>query len=125
MPLNVDSKEVIERTAGKWIVEASDLQGYVKRDVDHLTSFLSRQTDGPVRLAYARESTERDRHFIIAGTTNPEQFLGKDKTGNRRFWPVPVKRFDTLALRAVRDQLWAGGNRGGDESESIRLDPSL
>jgi predicted P-loop ATPase len=55
---------------------------------------LSRQVDGPVRLAYQRTSTEVPRQFVAIGTTNRVTEYLKDSTGNRRFWPVKVRAFD-------------------------------
>ena len=105
LPLNADSKTVIERLAGKWIVEAGELKGMRKGDIDNLKSFLSRQTDR-ARLAYGRMASEVKRSCVIVGTTNNQKYL-KDQTGNRRFWPVRVDQFDLAALAADRDQLWA------------------
>ena len=48
---------LIERTAGKWIIEAAELHGNRGRETETLKAFLSRQVDGPVRLAYGRLST--------------------------------------------------------------------
>jgi hypothetical protein len=45
LPLNADSKVVIERLSGKWIAEASELKGMRKGDVEHLKAMLSRQVD--------------------------------------------------------------------------------
>jgi predicted P-loop ATPase len=42
LPLDVDAKQVIERTSGKWIMEASELSGLSPRSVEHLKAFLSR-----------------------------------------------------------------------------------
>jgi predicted P-loop ATPase len=123
-PLGVDSKQVIERTSGKWLIEAAELVGLTKRDADSLKAWLSRQVDGPVRLAYGRNPVEVPRQFITIGTTNTHQFL-KDRTGNRRFWPVRVERFDAAALRRDRDQLWAEAAHREATGESIRLDPNL
>jgi len=124
LPLNADSKSIIERTAGKWIVESSDLAGMRASDHETLKSMLSRQVDGPVRLAYARIPVERPRQFIIIGTTNSNQYLS-DITGNRRFWPVSIKGFDVSWLRTNRDQLWAEACVREEQGEPIRLDPSL
>ena len=124
LPLNVDSKQVIERTSGKWIIEAAELSGLHRSQVEHLKSMLSRQVDGPVRMAYARIAIERPRQFIIVGTTNSHAYL-KDTTGNRRFWPVRVDRFNIMGLNEVRDQLWAEAVAREAKGESIRLDPKL
>ena len=124
LPLNVDAKQIIERTAGKWIIEAAELNGFGKRDIEHLKSMLSRGTDGPARLAYGRVSVEVPRQFILIGTTNATQFL-KDTTGNRRFWPVEVQQFDVAALTRDRDQLWAEATHREANKESIRLDSTL
>jgi virulence-associated protein E len=52
LPLGARAKEVIEQTAGKWIIEAAELHTR-GTDVEHLKVFLSAQTDGPVRLAHS------------------------------------------------------------------------
>lgn len=124
LPLNVDSKQVIERTGGKWLIEASELSGYQRSRIEHLKSFLSRQVDGPVRLAYDRLPTVGRRQFIIVGTTNAEIYL-KDTTGNRRFWPVKVGKFNIEKLLSDRDQLWAEAAHREASGESIRLSPHL
>jgi len=122
LPLAADSKQVIERTAGKWIIEAAELHGNRRSEAEQLKSFLSRQTDGPVRLAYDRVPTEVPRQFIIIGTTNAMTGYLKDDTGSRRFWPTRVKGFRIDALVADRDQLWAEACHREAKGESIRLD---
>lgn len=124
LPLDVDAKELIERTEGKWIVEAGELSGLRSSHVEHLKSLLSRQVDGPVRLAYGRFPVEVPRQFIVIGTTNNHTYL-HDSTGNRRFWPVRVESFDLAALRKDRDQLWAEAAAREADDESIRLPESL
>jgi predicted P-loop ATPase len=123
LPLGADPKKVIEQTVGKWIIEASELKGIRERTVEHLKSFLSRQIDR-ARMAYGHLPTDRRRHFVIIGTTNEVKFL-RDNTGNRRFWPVAVGRFNLKALRRDRDQLWAEAAAAEAAGESIRLAPEL
>ena len=123
LQLRASSKEVVEATGGKWIIEASELVGS-KREAERLRGFLSRQVDGPVRLAYGHYSTEVPRQFIVIGTTNKHAYL-KDATGNRRFWSVRVQRFDVSGLRRDRDQLWAEASMRERAGESIRLDQGL
>jgi len=123
LPLGLDSKQVIERTAGVWIAEAADLVGN-KKDVDALKAFLSTSEDGPVRLAYAKEPVRVKRQYIAAGTTNRTQYL-RDATGNRRFWPIKVDRMDSSGIERDRDQLWAEAAQLEAAGASIRLAEDL
>lgn len=124
LPLSVDSKELIERTLGKWIIEASDLAGKRKTEIEQLKAMMSRSVDGPARLAYEHYAIERQRHFIMVGTTNSPVYL-TDPTGNRRFWPINVRRFDVDWIVAMRDQLWAEACVRESEGMSIRLPEDL
>ena len=125
LPLGVRAKEVIECSAGKFIIEASELQGYTNAQVDHLKSMMARQTDGPVRLAYGHFSVEVPRQFVLVGTTNKLTEYLRDSTGNRRFWPVRVTRFNVAALERDRDPLWAEAAYREAAGESIRLPERL
>lgn len=123
LPLDADSKVLMERTAGRWIVELAELKGLRRGAVEHVKSMLSRQVD-KARLAYGRMTTEQPRQCVFFGTTNDGQYL-RDMTGNRRFWPVAVKRFDLAALRRDRDQLWAEAAAREAANASIRLPEEL
>jgi predicted P-loop ATPase len=124
LPLNASSSQkVIEQLQGKWIIEAAELSGMRKADVEHLKAFLSRQYDRS-RMAYGRLVKEAPRQCVIIGTTNASRYL-KDTTGNRRYWPVAVKRFDTTALKRDRDQLWAEAVVRERLGEPIRLKSAL
>lgn len=122
--LNLHSQQLIEATLGKWIVEASELSGKKKAELEQLKAMLSRQRDGPARMAYAHFPVERPRHFILIGTTNSDAYLN-DTTGSRRFWPIKVKRFDVAWIREQRDQLWAEACVRESKHESIRLPERL
>ncbi|HVL69271.1 MAG TPA: VapE domain-containing protein [Vicinamibacterales bacterium] len=124
IPLNASSQVLIEQTEGKWIIEVPELHGYSQGDVDKLKATLSRSTDR-ARLAYGHYVTERRRQFVFIGTTNQMTDYLKDSTGNRRFWPVRVVRFDLPALRRDRDQLWAEAVVRERRDESIRLPEEL
>ena len=106
LPLDSDSKVVVERTAGVWIIESADLSGIGRRDVNHLKSFLSRVAER-CRKAWGHEPDRKPRQFVIGGTTNPsgQGYLLDDE--NRRFWPVKTPLWDIAGLEAVADQLWA------------------
>lgn len=123
LPLNANEQKVIEQLRGRWIVEAAELSGMRRTDIEHLKAFLSREIDR-ARMAYHRLVTEVPRQCVIVGTTNSEEYL-RDTTGNRRFWPVRVQRFDLDALSRDRDQLWAEAAAREADGVSIRLDQTL
>jgi hypothetical protein len=124
LPLHMDTRRLMEATAGKWIVEAGELKGMGKSAIADLKACLSRQRD-EARMAYGHKSTRVPRQFVIIGTTNETDGYLRDATGNRRFWPVRIERFDLARLRADRDQLWAEAAEAEALGESIRLDPRL
>lgn len=124
LPLNVDAKQIIERTLGKWIIEASELSGMSPGQVEHLKGLMARQVDGPVRMAYARMAIERARQFVLIGTTNAHTYL-VDETGNRRWWPMRTGQFDIVWVRENRDQLWAEAAMREAQGASIRLSKDL
>ena len=124
VPFNLDPQKVIERLSGKWILEAAELSGIRKADVEHYKQFLSSPGES-ARPAYGRKKLEAPRQCVFIGTTNEEHYL-RDETGNRRNWGVKLtKAFDTEALKRDCDQLWAEAAFREAAGESIRLDESL
>ena len=123
LPLGAEGRVVVEQTRGKWILEAGELKGMSARRVGELKNFLSSARDR-ARMSYGRLEADHPRHFVIVGTTNEERYL-KDRTGNRRFWPVTVRDINLEALRSDLDQLWAEAALLERQGESIRLDPGL
>ncbi|HTR54985.1 MAG TPA: virulence-associated E family protein [Kofleriaceae bacterium] len=124
LPLGADTKRLMEATAGKWIIEAGELKGMGKGDIAALKAYLSRQRD-EARMSYDHKNTVAPREFVIIGTTNERDGYLRDATGNRRFWPVRVQRFDLARLQDERDQIWAEAAEAERLGESIRLDPVL
>lgn len=123
LPLNASSKEILEKTRGKLIIESSDLAGRSKAEVEGLKAMLSRRVDS-ARMAYARKTSERQRQFVFVGTTNSSEYLN-DPTGGRRFWPVRIKKFNVEAIVKVRDQLWAEAVARYRRGESNRMPERL
>jgi hypothetical protein len=106
LKLGSDSRTVIEKTRGKWIVEIAELAGMGGREIEAIKAMITCRVD-LARLAYGFEETERPRRLVLAGTTNEvgAPYL-RDQTGNRRFLPVPVGKIDVARLGAERDMLW-------------------
>jgi hypothetical protein len=119
LPLDADTKVVMERTAGRWIVEGAELKGMRQGETEKIKATLSRRFD-KARMAYARMATEQPRQCVFFGTTNSDNYL-RDATGNRRFWPVRIDRFDLAALRRDRDQIWAEAAARERDGASIEL----
>lgn len=93
------------------IIEIGELQAFNKTDINTLKQFMSQKTD-TFRAPYAKKTIEHPRHCVFFGTTNESEFL-KDKTGNRRYWPVecmikqPTKNIFKELTEAEIDQIWA------------------
>ena len=102
-----------EALQGKVIVEASEMAGQNRADLESLKAFLSRIDDGCVRLAYRRNPEFTPRRSILVGTSNVPDPLPNDPTGLRRFAVVRLDRGDAAAMSDYldrnREQLWAEG----------------
>ncbi|MBD5461489.1 MAG: virulence-associated protein E [Lachnospiraceae bacterium] len=93
-----EGKDAAELLQGYWLIEAGELTGMTKSEMNSVKQFLSK-CDDVYRAAYGRRTEKHLRQCIIVGTTNETEFL-KDYTGNRRFWPVD------LGLHPHRKNLW-------------------
>jgi hypothetical protein len=85
----MDGQKAIEQLEGAWICEVAELLALTKtKEQEAVKSYITRQRD-KYRPPYDVNAMEFPRRCIFIGTTNNEQFL-RDKTGNRRFYPVTV-----------------------------------
>lgn len=83
----LDSSRAVENLRGMWIVELAELQATRRaKDVETIKSFVTSRID-TYRAPYGRRTEQRPRMCVLAGTSNPVDFL-TDKTGNRRFLPI-------------------------------------
>ena len=105
-----DQKAKAEALQGMVLVEASEMTGSTKAEVETIKKFLSRTNDR-IRLTYRRDPSPLLRRCMIVGTTNDSRCLPNDPSGNRRFMPVSCTAGDPAKTRASlddhRDQLWA------------------
>lgn len=83
----LDGDAAAEKLRGMWVVELAELLATKRsRDVEGIKAFITSTVD-TIRPKYARETEQRPRTCVFAGTTNSSTFL-TDATGNRRFLPV-------------------------------------
>ena len=102
---DMHSKDGITALSGAWFVELSELAAMGRSEVEAVKAFISRRVDR-YRPAYGRHVVEQPRRCVFIATTNEGQYL-RDRTGNRRFWPVKCGAVNLDALREDRDQLFA------------------
>ena len=107
----VSGKEAYEQLQGVWILEMGEMMATKKADIEATKHFLSK-TEDIYRVAYGRRTSRFPRQCVFIGTTNDREFL-RDKTGNRRFWPIDVgvkphskSVFDDLNQYEI-NQVWA------------------
>ncbi len=109
--LAADPRIRAEALQGRAIVEASEMAGSTRAEMESLKAFLSRTDDGGQRMAYRRNPEAMPRRCIIVGTSNNPECLPNDPSGNRRFVPVFLTGGDpaqvTGYLNDNREQLWS------------------
>lgn len=121
----MQGKEAYEQLRGCWIIEIGELAALNKSEVEATKKFISKQTD-TYRVAYGRRTQDFPRQCIFIGTTNEATFL-KDRTGNRRFWPIrvgieePVGHPWDLDFEDIVDQIWAEALEYWKRGESVWL----
>lgn len=102
---DVRHKDAAIQLAGKWILEISELAALRGPAVEATKAFISRFQD-VYRPPYGRRAVTIPRQCVFLGTTNDKAYL-RDRTGNRRYWPVRCGVIDIAALKRDREQLWA------------------
>lgn len=105
-----EGKEASELVQGVWIVEIGELEAFNRSEIGRIKQFLS-QCEDIFRAAYGRHVGWYPRRCVFFGTSNNGEYL-RDRTGNRRFWPLDVGVRDNTKsvfkdLDDEIDQLWA------------------
>ena len=86
----IGTKEGIEQLSGSWIVEWGEMSAMRRaKDAETLKLFISQRKD-KCRKAWGRRVEEVPRMCVFIGTSNDEDGLLTDRTGNRRFFPIDV-----------------------------------
>ena len=111
----LDDGKIHERLQRHWIAEMSEMLAVNNsKSNEEIKAFLSRTQD-TYRVPYSVYPTDWKRQIVFIGTTNRQDFLPLDRTGNRRFLPVIVESdqadthilADETASRAYICQVWA------------------
>ncbi len=125
----VQGKEAYEQLQGAWLIELAELSATRKAEAEAVKHFISKQEDS-YRVAYGRQISVFPRQCVFFGSTNDVTFL-RDRTGNRRFWPVVVavqKRTKNLWKDMTQyeiDQIWAEAVDCWNEKEPLYLSGKL
>lgn len=125
----VQGKEAYEQLQDAWLIEMAELSATRKAEAEAVKHFISKRED-IYRVAYGKRTTKFPRQCVFFGTTNDLEFL-RDRTGNRRFWPVAVGVFEkkkNLWLHMDKteiNQIWAETTRLWKNGESLYLDEKI
>ena len=127
LDLSSSKKEQAEALAGCVVVEISELDGLRRAEIGAVKSFLARTNDGQHRSAYAIAREKKPRRCVIIGTSNDEQCLANDPSGNRRLVPIILQHGAHVEAAADkdRDQWWAEAMVTQREGDDGRLPRAL
>ena len=108
----IEGDNAVEKLRGMWMVEMAELLATKKaKEIESIKAFITSRVD-VIRPKYGRETEQRPRVCVIAGTTNDFDFLS-DPTGNRRFIPIhclaeePQEILFDDSSQEFFDQCWA------------------
>ena len=126
--LAADDKVKSEALQGRVIVEAAEMAGSTRAELEMLKSFLSRTDDGAVRLAYRRDPELSLRRCVMVGTSDRDNPLPNDRN-LRRFVPVYLDEGNVGYVREYLDehrvQLWAEAKSMYQDGVEARLPEKL
>ena len=126
--VDIKTKDTMEQIQGSWVIELGELAPTFKNENEIVKAFISRASDR-FRSPYGRRTEEYPRQCVFAGSTNNLMFL-KDRTGNRRFWPIAGDKDRKTAnswdlMDEEIDQIWAEAFYYWSEGESIVLEGAI
>jgi len=104
LDLRSSARDALMMIRGVWLYEIAELRSFQGASSESVKAFISSSHDR-YRAPYARSLVTVPRQVAFIGTSNALEL--RDRTGSRRFWPVPVEEPDLQALRRDRMQLWA------------------
>lgn len=126
--VDIKTKDTMEQIQGSWVIELGELAPTFKNENEIVKAFISRASDR-FRSPYGRRTEEYPRQCVFAGSTNNLMFL-KDRTGNRRFWPITGDKDRKTAnswdiTDEEIDQIWAEAFYYWSEGEALVLEGAV
>lgn len=123
-----EGKDAAEMLQNTWVNEIGELAAMSKYETDAVKQFLSKRMD-IYRPSYGRVTQEYPRRCVFIGTSNHDDVL-KDRTGNRRFWPIDTQRQAATKdvwndLPDEVDQIWAEAYFRYQLGEPLYLSPEV
>lgn len=107
LSFNYSSKELAMRMMGRIVTEYPEMRGFGEKKLAEIKAFLTMESD-TYRPLYSSDQRTVTRRCMFIMTINNMAFL-HDHTGNRRYAPVEVGRFDAERVKPDVLQLWAEG----------------
>jgi len=104
LDLRTSARDALMMIRGVWLYEIAELRSFQGTSSESVKAFISSSHDR-YRAPYARSLVTVPRQVAFIGTSNSLEL--RDRTGSRRFWPIPVESPDLDALKRDRFQLWA------------------
>lgn len=116
--LDVKSKDSVLIALRHWIVELGEVDStFRKSDISALKGWINQSVDN-IRRPYAVSESSYGRRTVFGASVNDEQFLA-DKTGNRRFWTIPILgfKFDHgIDMQQLWAEVWVLVQKGGEHA---------
>lgn len=125
LSLHEDDDNFKRLLKGKVIVEIAELAGLSKGDINVVKRTITRTAEEWIEK-YQTTKTKYLRRCMLFASTNENEFLPPDETGQRRWLPVVIAEINRELVTADRAQLWAEGAaiwkaRGIQYAEAERL----
>lgn len=108
LSLHEDNDNFKRLLRGKVIVEIAELAGLSKGDVNVVKRAITRTDEKWIEKYQTKETTYKRRCMLFA-STNEQEFLPPDETGQRRWLPVVIAEINRELITRDCAQLWAEG----------------
>ena len=109
LDLSKSDADLARDMRGKVVGELGEMKGFSAKMIEHIKSFITRECE-EWTPKYREFTTKYLRRCVFFGTTNDDEPLPADSTGNRRWLPFKVgagAKCSVEELAKVRDLLWA------------------